>query len=85
MIDTIIEKRKESGEIVRALFEENADRLSHTLTAHVITDSLGRHKDVRNEVAGRKEPKTLPVQQAEFVDDDEFDFVSGEQEFLKEF
>lgn len=85
MIDTIIEKRKESGDIVRALFEENSDRLSHTLTAHVITDSLGRHKDVRNEVAGRKEPKTLPVQQAEFVDDDEFDFVSGEQEFLKEF
>ena len=85
MVEDIILKRKESGDIVRSLFEENADRLADTLTAHVITDSLGRHKDVRNEVAGRKVPKTLPVQEATIIDDDDFEMVSGDQEFLKEF
>lgn len=85
MVDDIILKRKESGDIVREFFHENAGRLGDTLTAHVITDSLGRHKDVRNEIAGRKETKTLPIQQVGPVDDDDFDFVSGEQEFLKEF
>ncbi|MDB9154222.1 hypothetical protein [Parabacteroides distasonis] len=85
MVDNIILKRKESGEIVRTLFEENADRLRDTLTAHVITDSLGRHKDVRNEVAGRKDKKTIPILEAEPADEDDFDFVSGEQDFLNEF
>lgn len=85
MTDTIILKRQESGNIVRSFFEDNSDRLKDTLTAHVITDSLGRHKDVRNEVAGRAKQKTLPVQKAEFVDKDDFEFISGEQEFLKEF
>ena len=85
MVEDIILKRKESGDIVRSLFEENADRLANTLTAHVITDSLGRHKDVRNEVAGRKDKKTIPILEAEPADEDDFDFVSGEQDFLNEF
>ena len=85
MVEDIILKRKESGEIVRELFEKNADRLADTLTAHVITDSLGRHKDVRNEVTGRKEVGTLPVQEAELLEDDDFEMVGGEYEFLKEF
>ena len=86
MVEDTIEKRRQSGEIVREFFDENAERLAGTLTAHVITDSLGRHKDVRNEVAGRKETVALPVQPAAFLgDDDDFDFVTGDREFLNDF
>ena len=86
MVEDTIEKRRQSGEIVREFFDENAERLAGTLTAHVITDSLGRHKDVRNEVAGRKETVALPVQPAVFLDDDDdFDFVTGDREFLNDF
>ena len=85
MNEDVTQKRKESGETVRAFFEEHAERLSDTLTAHVITDSLGRHKDVRNSVAGRTEPMPLPIPVANPVEDDDFELVSNEQEFLKEF
>ena len=50
----IIRKRKESAETLRSFFEENEERLRDTLTAHVITDSLGQHKDRRN--LGRGKP-----------------------------
>ena len=85
VIVDVIEKRKESGDIVREFLEENADSLADTLTAHIITDSLGRHKDVRNEVAGRKVPKAISLQDVELPDDDDFEMISGDSEFLKEF
>lgn len=83
MTEDVIRKRKESGDTVRALFEEHADRLADTLTAHVITDSLGRHKDVRNAVAGRTDPVPLPA--GETAEEDDFEMVSDEREFLKDF
>ena len=79
--------RTRSGEIVRELFEENED-LSNTLTAHVITDSLGRHKDVRNEVAGRKEPIFLlrvPKQEEITNEEDDFTFSDDYSDFLNDF
>lgn len=85
MTDAIILKRKESGEIVRNLFEEHADKLQGTLTAHVITDSLGRHKDMRNEVTGRKKAVSMPVKQTMRDDDGDFDLICEDYEFLKEF
>ena len=86
-VDDIVLKRARSGEIVRELFEENED-LSNTLTAHVITDSLGRHKDVRNEVAGRKEPIVLPKvpKQEEIInEEDDFTFSDDYSDFLNDF
>ncbi len=85
MVDDIILKRKESGDIVRGFFEEHSDRLSSTLTAHVITDSLGRHKDVKNELRERKEKVVLPINETVWGEDDGFEVISGEQEFLKDF
>lgn len=86
-VDDIVLKRARSGEIVRELFEENED-LSNTLTAHVITDSLGRHKDVRNEVAGRKEPIFLlrvPKQEEITNEEDDFTFSDDHSDFLNDF
>jgi transposase InsO family protein len=84
IIDIYTQKRAASGDTVRSFFEENADRLGDTLTKLVITDSLGRHKDVRNEVSGRGTLKAL-AETVEAVTDDGCDVVADETDFLKDF
>lgn len=85
MVEAIIQKRAKSGEIVREFFDENEEKLKNTLTAHIITDSLGQHKDRRNEVAGRGKTKKLPVQKAVPVDNDDYEMVMDEQDIFNEF
>ena len=83
--EDIIRKRKESAEVVNRLFEENEDLLRDTLTAHVITDSRGRHKDRRNELRGRLEE--LPPMPDQLPEDDRDDYVIdlGDSDFLNDF
>lgn len=82
----IIRKRKESAEIVRSLFEENEERLRDTLTAHVITDSLGQHKDRRNALRGDSVPVELPVHPAsEPEQPEEYTVEINENDFLNDF
>ena len=82
----IIRKRKESAEIVRSLFEENEERLRDTLTAHVITDSLGQHKDQRNALRGDSVPVELPVHLAsEPEQPEEYTVEINENDFLNDF
>lgn len=84
-VDDIILKRQRSGEIVQELFDTH-EELSNTLAAHIITDSLGRHKDVRNEVAGRKEPIAIPrPPQEPPIDDDDYTFGGDPKDFLNDF
>lgn len=86
--EKVVQKRTESGEIVRELFEENRDLLNDTLTAHVITDSCGQHKNWRNELRAYAEDvpvlEPLPVQTSEEPDDD---YVRNldETDFLNDF
>lgn len=83
MIGSIILKRKQAAETVQQLFEQNNEQLKDTLTAHVITDSLGQHKNRRNEIVGRTQ--NYLQEQTLVTDDDNFEMVVDEQEFLKEF
>lgn len=75
----IIETRKEKRKIVEDFFDSNADILSDTLAKHVLTDSVGRHKDRRNELAGRSTPISI---QAPEVEDEEFNIVYDRRDFL---
>lgn len=76
----VIESRKQSRQVVDDFFEENAHKLNDTLTKHVLTDSLGQHKNRRNEVAGRTDP---PAIMPAPVADEDFEVVFDELDFLK--
>ena len=85
MEERIIEKRKESAETLRSFFEENEERLRDTLTAHVITDSLGRHKDRRNALRERQ-PAMLPEPPAKEAEQpEEYTIEINENDFLNDF
>jgi hypothetical protein len=83
LVNDYIAKRSRSGEVVRDFFSENAGDLNDTLTKFMITNSLGQHKDVRNEVAGRKSRQALP--EATPVTVESFDVVMNERDFLNDF
>lgn len=85
MEEQIIQKRKESAETLRSFFEENEDRLRDTLTAHVITDSLGRHKDQRNALRSYQ-PVELPVSPTKEAEQpEEYTIEINENDFLNDF
>lgn len=83
LIDIITDKRAKSAEVVQELFANNTERLNDTLTKFVLSNSAGQHKNVRNEVAGRKEPDQLPP--ATCTNDNSYELVSDEMEILRSF
>ena len=85
MREDIIQKRKASAETVRAFFEENEERLRDTLTAHVITDSLGRHKDQRNVLRTAPLPTELPSPKDTGEGTDDYMVSIDENDFLNDF
>lgn len=85
MKEDIIQKRKASAETVRAFFEENEERLRDTLTAHVITDSLGRHKDQRNALRTASLPTELPSSKDTGEGTDDYMVSIDENDFLNDF
>lgn len=86
MDQDVIRKRSESAETVRALFEDNRELLEDTLTAHVITDSLGQHKNQRNSLRAATAPKAVaPVKQQELEEAEEYTIDIDENDFLNDF
>lgn len=86
MDQEVIRKRSESAETVRALFEDNRELLEDTLTAHVITDSLGQHKNQRNALRAATAPKAVaPVKQEEPEEAEEYTIDIDENDFLNDF
>lgn len=75
----VIESRRQSRQVVDEFFEENAYKLNDTLTKHVLTDSLGQHKDRRNEVAGRASATAIMPAVAE----EDYEVVFDKLDFLK--
>lgn len=89
MQNTIILKRTQSAENVMDFLEKNEDKLRGTLTAHVITDSLGQHKNRRNELrAAPLEIKTedeMATQKPTAGNDDDYSIAISENDFLNDF
>lgn len=86
MDQEVIRKRSESAETVRALFEDNRELLEDTLTAHVITDSLGQHKNQRNALRAATAPKAVaPAKQEEPEEAEEYTIDIDENDFLNDF
>jgi hypothetical protein len=83
--DVIIERRKESAELVNDFFNENPLALENdTLAKLVITDSRGQHKNRRNEVAGRTTPMPIAQTVAPAIED-AFEVVMDEMDCYDSF
>lgn len=79
LINIITDKRAKSAEVVQELFINNHEKLQDTLTKFVLTDSTGQHKNVRNEVSGRKIVEQLPPAK------ESYQIATTEMDFLNEF
>jgi hypothetical protein len=62
LVEMYAGKLAHSEDTVRELFANNAGRLDDTLTKLVLTDSAGRHKDMRNEISGRRKKEAIPIE-----------------------
>lgn len=73
LIQAITDKRQETGDTVRAFFEENP-ALNDTLTKMILIDSHGQHKDRRNDQraisAGEEKPRRIKAAAIEDEEDD---------------
>lgn len=83
--EDIIRKRAERSETLRNFFEENEDRLRDTLTAHVITDSLGSHKNQRNALRDFVPAELPEAPKTDSGTDADYRVEMNDLDFLKDF